>query len=127
MFVYPSKVHIYEPLSMCTLQTRPSAAARAVAEVPGAMAAAKHTNAQATSKKLIVVLINLVFIVSAFFFFDFPSLFWPSVTPRHESHFCKVTLSFENILPACQDNSLPGTSRRFQFHKRGQLFIGVRN
>ncbi len=70
---------------MPTLQTRPSAAARAVAEVPGAMAAAKHTNAQAKSKKLIVVLINLLFIVS-----DFLSLFWPSVTPRHESHFVRL-------------------------------------
>ncbi|PYK68064.1 MAG: hypothetical protein DME45_09095 [Verrucomicrobia bacterium] len=49
---------------MCTLQTRPpSAAARAVADVPGAIVTAKHTNAQAKARKLIMIFVNFVFIV----------------------------------------------------------------
>jgi hypothetical protein len=49
-FSNPSKVHRYKPLSMCTLQTCPSAAAPAVADVPSAIAATRLTNAQAKSK-----------------------------------------------------------------------------
>jgi hypothetical protein len=49
---------------MPTLQTRPpSAAARAVADVPGAIVAAKHSNAPAKAKKLIIIFVNFVFIV----------------------------------------------------------------
>jgi ABC-type multidrug transport system permease subunit len=38
-------------------------AARAVADVPGAIVAAKHTNAQPTAKELIMIFVNFVFIV----------------------------------------------------------------
>jgi uncharacterized MAPEG superfamily protein len=48
---------------MPTLQTRVSAAARAVADVPGAIVAAKHTNAQANARELIIIFANFVFIV----------------------------------------------------------------
>jgi hypothetical protein len=49
---------------MPTLQTRPpSAAARAVADVPGAIVTAKHTNAQAKARELIMIFVNFVFIV----------------------------------------------------------------
>jgi len=46
-----------------TLQTCASAAARAVADVPSAIAAAKHTDAQAKAKELIIIFVNFVFIV----------------------------------------------------------------
>src|SRR5207248_3450451 len=63
-FSYASKVHRYEPFSMPTLQTRPpSPAARAVADVPGAIVTAKHTNAQAKARELIMIFVNFVFIV----------------------------------------------------------------
>src|SRR5437588_6021111 len=48
---------------MCTLQTCPSAAARAVAGVPGAITATRHTNAQANARELIMIFVNFVFIV----------------------------------------------------------------
>jgi hypothetical protein len=48
---------------MSTLQTRPSAAARAVPDVPSAIVAAKHTNAQAKARELIMIFVNFVFIV----------------------------------------------------------------
>src|SRR5207237_10285530 len=61
---YASKVHTYEPFSMPTLQTRPpSPAARAVADVPGAIVTATHTNAQAKARELIMIFVNFVFIV----------------------------------------------------------------
>jgi len=57
---------------MPTLQTRPpSAAARAVADVPGAIVAAKQTNAQAKAKELIVIFVNFVFIVLVSFCLSF--------------------------------------------------------
>src|SRR3982750_887263 len=62
-FWYPSKVHRYKPLSMCTLQPRASGADCAVADVPGATAAAKHTDAQAKARELIIIFVNFVFIV----------------------------------------------------------------
>src|SRR5207244_13653117 len=77
-FEYASKVHIYEPLSMPTLQTCPSAAARAVADVPGAIVTAKHTNAQAKARELIMIFVNFVFIVVLSFRLTFVVLafFW---------------------------------------------------
>jgi hypothetical protein len=54
---------------MPTLQTRPSAAARAVADVPGAIVTAKHTNAQAKAKELIMLLSNFVFMIVFFLIF----------------------------------------------------------
>jgi hypothetical protein len=64
--VYPSKVQIYKPLSLSalhTLETCSSAAARAVVDVPSAIAAAKHTKAQAKAKELIILLTNFVFMI----------------------------------------------------------------
>src|SRR5438046_10111890 len=61
-FAYPSKVHRYHPLSMSTRQCL-SAAARAVADVPGAIVAAKHTNAQPKARELIIIFVNFVIIV----------------------------------------------------------------
>jgi len=48
---------------MFTLHPRPSVAARAGADVPSANPAAKHTTAQATASKLIIIFVNFVFIV----------------------------------------------------------------
>jgi hypothetical protein len=48
---------------MPTLQTRASGPDRAVADVPSAIAATKHTNAQATANELIIIFVNFVFIV----------------------------------------------------------------
>ena len=73
---------------MPTLQTRASSADCAVAGVPGATVAAKHTNAQAKARELIIIFVNFVFIVIVSFclvflvlaFFDLPivrSHFWP--------------------------------------------------
>ena len=59
---YPSKVHIYKPLSMPTLQTRTSSADCAVADVPGAIAVTRLTNAHAKSKEVIMRLTNFIFI-----------------------------------------------------------------
>jgi hypothetical protein len=56
---------------MPTLQSRPSVAAPAVADVPGAIAAAKHTNAQATASELITIFVNVVFIVVVSFCLSF--------------------------------------------------------
>jgi hypothetical protein len=50
-----------------------SAAARAVSDVPCAMAAAKHTDAQTTAKELIMIFVNFVFIDVISFFFSFCS------------------------------------------------------
>ena len=60
---------------MPTLQTCASAAAPAVADVPGAIVTAKHTNAQAKARELIMIFVNFVFIVVVSFvvvsaFFD---------------------------------------------------------
>src|SRR5262249_14924109 len=81
-FWYPSKLHTYKPLSISTLQPRASAAARAVADVPGtnAIAAARHTDAQAKARELIIVLVNFVFILIVSFCFKFfvvLAFFWP--------------------------------------------------
>ena len=71
-FWYPSRVHRYKPLSMCTPSWQRSlAAARAVAGVPSAIAPAKHTDAQAKAKELIVIFVNFVFIVVLSFFLIF--------------------------------------------------------
>ena len=61
--MYPSKVHRYKPFSVCTLQTCPSAAARAVADVPSAIAATRQTNAQVKARELIMIFVNFVFIL----------------------------------------------------------------
>jgi len=63
---------------MPTLQTRPSAAARAVADVPGAIVTAKHTNAQAKARELIMIFVNFVFII--IFPFNFLFSLWPSLS-----------------------------------------------
>ena len=66
---------------MPTLQTCAPAAAPAVADVPGASAAAKHTNAQANARELIMIFVNFVFIVVVSFCLSF--VVWPSLIPRH--------------------------------------------
>ena len=55
---------------MPTLQCL-SASARAVADVPGAIVAAKHTNAQAKARELIIIFVNFVFIVIVSFCLSF--------------------------------------------------------
>src|SRR6266480_379765 len=69
-FAYPSKVHRYKPLSIPTLQCL-STSARAVADVPGAIVAAKHTNAQAKAREPIMIFVNFVFIVVVSFCLSF--------------------------------------------------------
>jgi hypothetical protein len=56
---------------MPTLQTCWSAAALAVADVPGAITATRHTNAQANAKELIMIFGNFVFIVVVSFCLSF--------------------------------------------------------
>jgi heme/copper-type cytochrome/quinol oxidase subunit 2 len=56
---------------MCTLQTCPSAAAPAVADVPGASAAARQTNAQVKARELIMIFVDFVFIVVVSFCLSF--------------------------------------------------------
>jgi hypothetical protein len=56
---------------MPTLQTRPSAAARAGADVPSVIAATRLANAHAKSNELVILLTNLFFMIillSIFFF-----------------------------------------------------------
>jgi hypothetical protein len=48
---------------MPTLQTCGSGAGPAVADVPSVIVAAKHTNAQAKARELIIIFVNFVFIV----------------------------------------------------------------
>jgi hypothetical protein len=55
---------------MPTLQCL-STSARAVAGVPGAIVAAKHTNAEATARELIIIFVNFVFIVVVSFCLSF--------------------------------------------------------
>src|SRR6266404_9099986 len=88
-FSYPSKVHKYRPCSVCTLQDCGNrAVARAVLDVPSAIAATRQPNAQVKARELIIVLVNFGFIVIISFyliflvlaFFDFSLLschFWP--------------------------------------------------
>ena len=91
-FAYPSKLHRYKPLSMRASQCA-SAAARAVVVVPGTIVAAKHTNAQATARELIIVFVNFVFIVVVSFCLSF--LVWPSVALHREELFLAVHQSTE--------------------------------
>jgi t-SNARE complex subunit (syntaxin) len=53
---------------MPTLQTCASGADCAVADVPSAIAPAKHTDAQAKARELIIIFVNFVFIVVLSFF-----------------------------------------------------------
>jgi hypothetical protein len=55
---------------MCASQCL-STSARAVADVPGAIVAAKHTNAQANAKELIIIFVDFVFIVIVCFCLSF--------------------------------------------------------
>jgi hypothetical protein len=93
---------------MPTLQRCVSAAARAVADVPSAIAAAKHTAAQATSKRAIMRLTNFIFISLLSFYLsyivfltlsDFSSLRSGSGQIR------LATASVEKITAVSQDNS----------------------
>jgi len=64
----PCVANRYDPCRVCTLQARPSGADCAVADVPTAIAAAKHTDAQPKAKELIIIFVNFVFIVVISFF-----------------------------------------------------------
>src|SRR5258705_2212745 len=59
---YPSKVHIYKPFSVPTLQTGASGAAPALADAPSAIAATRQPNAQVKARELIIDLVNFGFI-----------------------------------------------------------------
>jgi hypothetical protein len=78
---------------MPTLQPCGSGSGRAVADVPSAIVAAKHTNAQATARELIIVFVNFVFIVVVSFCLSF--LVWPSVALHREELFLAVHPSTE--------------------------------
>src|SRR5438128_9948516 len=63
-FSYPSKVHTYRPCSVRTLQGCGNrAVARALLDVPSAIAATRRPNAQVNARELIIVLVNFGFIV----------------------------------------------------------------
>jgi len=73
---------------MPALQPCGSGSGRAVADVPTAIVAAKHTNAQATARKLIIIFFNFVFIVVVSF--RLSSVVWPSLIPHLEELFLAV-------------------------------------
>jgi hypothetical protein len=56
---------------MPALQPCASGSGRAVADVPTAIVAAKHTNAQPMAKELIMIFVNFVFIVVVSFRLSF--------------------------------------------------------
>jgi hypothetical protein len=56
---------------MPTWQFRASASDRAVANVPCAIAAAKHSDAQANATELMIIFVNFVFIVLVSFCLSF--------------------------------------------------------
>jgi hypothetical protein len=56
---------------MPTLQTGASGTAPPSADVLGAIAAAKHTNAQAKAREVIMIFVNVVFIVVVSFCLSF--------------------------------------------------------
>src|SRR6266403_5477237 len=71
-FAYPSKVHKYRPCSVCVLQGCGNrAVARAVLDVPSAIAATRQPNAQVKARELIIVLVNFGFIVIISFYLIF--------------------------------------------------------
>ena len=73
---------------MSTLQCL-SAAALAVADVPGAIVAAKHTNAQAKARELIIIFVNFVFIVVVSFCLS-SGLLWLLILRSHFWPFTEV-------------------------------------
>src|SRR4030095_13793804 len=77
-FAYPSKVHTYMPLIICTLQTCPSAAAPAMRDVPAAITATRQTNAQVKARELIMIFVNFLFILVLSFRLSvvFLAFFW---------------------------------------------------
>src|SRR5205823_2004388 len=120
MFAYPSRVARYKPLSMPTLQTCPSAVAPAVADVPTAITATRHTNAQANARELIMIFVNFVFIVVLSFcltfivlaFFDFSSLRTHFLgrllnAPFIRGHGACQEMSFTSTLPVCVISVIP--------------------
>ena len=62
---------IYISLLAYHAQPCGSAAARAEVDVPGPRLAAKHTNAQATARELIIIFVNFAFIVIVSFCLSF--------------------------------------------------------
>jgi hypothetical protein len=78
---HPCAANRYELFSVLTLQVSGASAARAVPDVPRAIAATRLTNAQAKHKQLVVFLSSFVFIVVVSFCLSF-FLFWPSLAPH---------------------------------------------
>jgi hypothetical protein len=97
-----------QALSVLTLQTC-AGAGPAVADVPSAIAAAKHTDAQAKAKELIMFLTNFVFMIVSFYFLF---LFWPSVTSRCAA-FARA--------PACEGEVISGRSPMYRTETSARL------
>src|SRR5438094_3736306 len=109
-FAYPSKVHRYRPCNVCTLQGCGNfAVARAVPEVPSAIATTRQPNAQVKARELIIVLTNFVPIIVVFL-----SLFWSSWLPTVGGHIWPFTPSFGKFCPALQKRRFFRASRRNQ-------------
>src|SRR5437762_7541087 len=89
-FAYPSQVQTYVPFSVPTLQTCATDAGPAVADVPvpSAIAAAKHSDAQAKAKEVIVFLTSFVFMIV--FFLILFCCCWPSLLSQYEESFLAV-------------------------------------
>src|SRR5439155_22454404 len=115
----PSKVHTYRPCSVCTLQGCGNrAVARAVLDVPSAIAATRQPNAQVKARELIIVLVNFVFIVIVSFCLSFFIVLAFLASHRGRSHLAvhsflrKILpgvvktkiLSGEPPKPTCEDN-----------------------
>src|SRR5207253_8424052 len=86
-FWYPSKVHRYKPFRV-PLQTRPSAAACAVADVPSDIVAIRLANAHTNRKQLIILLSNFVFMI--IFVSNFLFRFGLLLAPHREKSFLAV-------------------------------------
>src|SRR5437667_5291053 len=98
-FSYPSKVHTYSPFSVCTLQGCGNrAVARAVLDVPSAIAATRQPNAQVKARELIIVLVNFVFIVIVSFCLSFFIVLAFLASHRGRSHLA-VHSFLRKILP----------------------------
>ena len=95
---HPCVANRYEPRRVCASQRGIPLSARAIFEVPCAIAVTRVANAQAKSKEAIILLVSFVFIVSCPFL-NFFLLFRPSLPPHREESFLAVTEVFRKFLP----------------------------
>ena len=103
-FSYPSKVHTYRPCSVCTLQGCGNrAVARAVLDVPSAIAATRQPNAQVKARELIIVLVNFVFIVIVSFCLSFFIVLAFLGFPQWEVTSGRSLLRSENFVRRCKN------------------------